>query len=113
MIENEERAAGLVFFGSALSFGPEVERKLSFIAHYAFARMLKIDRISESAPRLSERQITALKWAAAGKTDQEIAALMHVSGHTVDKYMRQIKEAFDTVNRTSAIVAAMRLGLIG
>ncbi len=103
--------AGLVFVGPSRD-DPEAEKSLAFIAPYAFARMMKIDRISESAPRLSERQIVVLKWAAEGKTDQEIAALMHVSGHTVDKYMRQGKEALDAVNRTSAIVAAMRWGLI-
>ncbi len=110
IIENEADAYGLGFFGPALSPSLDGERSLAFLAHNAFARLLRIDRIP--APRLSERQIMTLKWAAEGKTDQEIAAILNVSGHTVDKYMRQIKQELNAVNRTSAIVMAMRHGLI-
>lgn len=111
VVAEEAVIYGLGFFGPALSSGPDLERSLAFLAHYAFARMLKIDCVNE-APRFSERQILALKWAAEGKTDQEIAAILNVSGHTVDKYMRQIKQELKAVNRTSAIVIAMRSGLI-
>lgn len=112
VVGNEADNFGLGFFGPAISTGPEIERSLAFYAYYGFARLLKIDRMS-AAPRLSDRQILTLKWAAEGKTDQEIAAILNVSGHTVDKYMRQIKQTLNAVNRTSAIVLAMRQGLIG
>ncbi len=111
VVDNETDAYGLGFFGPALSSGSEAAETLGFLAHYAFARLLKIDRMSK-APRLSERQIATLKWAAEGKTDQEIGVILNVSGHTVDKYMRHIKQELNAVNRTSAIVLAMRLGLI-
>jgi DNA-binding CsgD family transcriptional regulator len=37
---------------------------------------------------------------------------MALSSHTIDKYMRQIKDALGAANRTAAIVAAIRCGLI-
>jgi LuxR family quorum sensing-dependent transcriptional regulator len=112
VVETDAGVFGLGFFGPELSSSPEVARTLAFFAHYAFVRFVKIDRLI-AAPRLSERLILTLKWAAEGKTDQEIALILNVSGHTVDKYMRQLKQELNAVNRTSAIVLAIRHGLIG
>lgn len=103
---------GFAFLGANLSRDETAMEILSFIANYAFARMVKVDRMCKSKPKLTDRQSEVLKWAALGKTDWEIAAILDVSQHTVDKYMRQSKEALNAVNRTAAIVLAMRYGLI-
>jgi DNA-binding CsgD family transcriptional regulator len=102
---------GFAFFGRDLASDDASVRNLAFIANYAFARMLKIEKLG-FRPRLSPRQSEVLKWAAEGKTDAEIATILDVSTHTVDKHMRQIKEALGAANRTAAIVNAMRYGLI-
>jgi LuxR family quorum sensing-dependent transcriptional regulator len=102
---------GLAYFGAGLALDEESRQSLSFVANYAFARMLKIDQLG-IRPRLSPRQREVLFWAAEGKTDSEIAKILDVSGHTVDKHMRQLKEALNATNRMSAIVLAMRYGLI-
>ncbi len=105
-----EKRYGVSFCGRDLALGPTDLHTLSFFANYAFARMLKLD--APTRPKLTDRQCEILGWAAEGKTDKEIAVILKVSEHTIDKYMRQCRESLDAVNRTAAIVRAMRLGLI-
>ena len=104
-------ARGAIFFGSEICQEDSSGRVLALLAHYAYARMLMILR-ARTSQMLSERQLEVLSWAAEGKTDYEIAEILGLSNHTIDKYMRQIKEALGAVSRTAAIVAAMRGGLI-
>lgn len=112
IVTTAEAQCGVAFLGSKLTRSEAAAETLSFIANYAFARMLKADRPHAPHPQLTRRQSEVLNWAAQGKTDWEIAAILNVSEHTVDKYMRQIKESLNAVNRTTAIVMAMRHGLI-
>jgi DNA-binding CsgD family transcriptional regulator len=102
---------GVAFYGRKIPDTAATQQTLAFIAYYAFARMVKIEKMS-LRPHLPPRQMEVLKWASEGKTDQEIAIILEVSGHTVDKYMRQIKETLNASNRTAAIVLAMRFGLL-
>jgi DNA-binding CsgD family transcriptional regulator len=98
---------GLGFFGKSLSTDHTTKTALAFFAHSMMDRMLRA-----RAVRLTARQLETLRLAAEGKTDAEIAEILGISGHTVDKYMRQSKEALDAANRTAAIVRALRWGLI-
>ncbi len=102
---------GVIFFGKEICREDSSGRVLALLADYACARIMMILRARPTQP-LSDRQIEVLSWAAEGKTDQEIAQILGLSDHTIDKYMRQIKETLGAVNRTAAIVSAMRCGLI-
>jgi DNA-binding CsgD family transcriptional regulator len=106
-----DRSQGVIFFAADPPQETQARQTLALLANYAFARLLKIER-ARLSPQLSERQLEVLAWAAEGKTDQEIATIMGLSCHTVDKYMRQTKIALDATNRTAAIVVALRCGLI-
>jgi len=109
--ERDGRRQGVIFFGASL---PEDDASLwmfALMANYAYSQMLSLER-ARPGPILSDRQREVLAWAADGKTDAEIASILGLSGHTVDKYMRQIRDELAAVNRTSAIVTAMRCGLI-
>lgn len=112
IVTTADAQCGVAVFGCRLTRDEAAVETLSFIANYAFARMLKAGRPHIHDPKLTRRQSEVLGWAAQGKTDWEIAAILNVSEHTVDKYMRQIKESLNAVNRTTAIVIAMRHGLI-
>lgn len=109
--DGDLKRKGVIFFGSEIRADESTEQHLAMIAHYAFTRMTTILGLNPVQP-LTVRQIEVLSWAAEGKTDQEIALILGLSDHTIDKYMRQIREALGAVNRTAAIVVAMRRGLI-
>jgi DNA-binding CsgD family transcriptional regulator len=107
----DTRRQGAIFFLADPPEDAATRRTLALMANYAYARLLTLERPSLS-PNLSDRELEVLAWAAEGKTDQEIAVILGLSSHTIDKYMRQIKTSLDATNRTSAIVAAIRCGLI-
>jgi DNA-binding CsgD family transcriptional regulator len=109
--DRDPKRKGVIFFGSEIREDESTGQHLAMIADYAFTRMTTILGLSPIQP-LTGRQIEVLSWAAEGKTDQEIAMILGLSDHTIDKYMRQIREALCAVNRTAAIVIAMRRGLI-
>ncbi len=112
MLTSEGRSAGFSFAGDNLEIPRREMHRLSLIANYAFVRVLKIGETARLAPTLSARQRDILQWVAEGKTDWEIGAILNLSEHTVDKYMRGIKLAFGASNRVNLVARAMRLGVI-
>lgn len=77
------------------------------------------DRLAEirkqdvrTSDALTAREIDCLIWTAAGKTSIEIAEILKLSEHTVNHYLNRAAKKLDTVNRTQAVVKALRLGLI-
>jgi DNA-binding CsgD family transcriptional regulator len=61
-----------------------------------------------SVGELTDREAEVLEWVACGKTNQEIAALLVVSAHTVRKHLENIYEKLGVHTRTAA--AARFLG---
>lgn len=57
---------------------------------------------------LTEREKEVIRLVASGKTDKEIATLLHIVDGTVKKHVRSILEKSDTTNRTEAAVKAIR-----
>jgi DNA-binding CsgD family transcriptional regulator len=55
---------------------------------------------------LTEREEEILRWVARGKTNQEIAALLVVSPHTVRKHLENAYEKLGVHTRTAAIAYA-------
>lgn len=62
--------------------------------------------------RLTEREREALTWLAAGKTSWEISVLFDISEGAVNKLIARAVEKLGAVNRTQAVVNAIRLGEI-
>lgn len=71
------------------------------------------DRSAVEPVRLTKREIQCLKWAAAGKTDQEIAGIIDVSLPTVRFHVRNAAEKLGAPGRGQAIQRAASLGYIG
>jgi len=69
-------------------------------------------RASPSKMVLSSRELDCLRWAAAGKSSEEIALILSLSSHTVNEYLKQAMRKLDAVTRIQAVAAACRLGLI-
>lgn len=62
--------------------------------------------------KLSGREIECLRWAAAGKSSDEIAIILGISAYTVSSYFKSATRKLDAVNRMQAIARAMRMKLI-
>jgi two-component system, NarL family, nitrate/nitrite response regulator NarL len=66
----------------------------------------------DSDPRLSEHELQALKLAANGFGNREIAAKLIISPGTVKTYLHRAYEKLGAHDRGAAIAEAMRRGLI-
>ncbi|MFD1328248.1 helix-turn-helix transcriptional regulator [Mycoplana ramosa] len=65
-----------------------------------------------SRENLSSREVECLRWAAAGKSSDEIAIILGISSYTVSSYFKTATKKLGAVNRMQAIASAMRLKLI-
>jgi len=72
---------------------------------HAFSRS---DKLS-----LTRRQLQILEKLSQGKTNKEIAQLLHMSPATVRSYLTIIFRQLNTKNRTEAVHIARNIGLIG
>jgi DNA-binding CsgD family transcriptional regulator len=75
---------------------------------------LKVSQLPMAIRRrsLTDRQREALEWVADGKTTQDIALLMGVSGAMVEKHMRLAREALDVETTAQAVAKAALLNMI-
>ncbi|MAN74842.1 MAG: helix-turn-helix transcriptional regulator [Henriciella sp.] len=83
---------------------------LKFIATYHDARSLGPQG---PAVYLTRREIQCLKWASAGKTDAEIATIMHISVPTVRFHITNSATKLGVAGKARAIQRASTLGYIG
>ncbi|WP_018147748.1 helix-turn-helix transcriptional regulator [Henriciella marina] len=113
-------AIGAVVWASAeainlrSAFAAEAEHlhalALKFIATYQDARALGPQG---PAVYLTRREIQCLKWASAGKTDAEIATIMHISVPTVRFHITNSATKLGVAGKARAIQRASTLGYIG
>jgi len=67
---------------------------------------------SNQLPRLTKRESEILRQLAAGKSNKEIAAAIHISEGTVKNHLTTIFEKLYVEDRTQAALAAHALGLV-
>jgi two-component system, NarL family, nitrate/nitrite response regulator NarL len=63
-------------------------------------------------PQLSERELEILSFVAQGMSTPEIAAELHLSSATVKTHLQKIYDRLGVSDRTSAVVVALRRGLL-
>ncbi|VVM48586.1 hypothetical protein PS645_00636 [Pseudomonas fluorescens] len=61
---------------------------------------------------LSEREVDVLNLAAADKTAEESARILNLSPRTIHFHIQSAIDKFGVSNKISAIVAAMKAGLL-
>jgi DNA-binding CsgD family transcriptional regulator len=61
---------------------------------------------------ISRRELRVLEELAAGHSNKEIAARLHVSPHTVKTHVARLLEKLDAKRRTDAIARARELGIL-
>jgi DNA-binding CsgD family transcriptional regulator len=86
---------------------------LSHVYHEAAReRFPAFFREPEKAP-ISDREHECLRWAAAGKTTAEVAAILGLSQETVRVYFKRVMRKLDATNRTQAVARAFGAGYLG
>jgi len=63
-------------------------------------------------PQLSGRETEVLSWVARGKSNSSIGDILGISAHTVDAHLRRIYLKLGVVDRISAAVRGIGVGLI-
>lgn len=66
---------------------------------------------SEKQP-ITEREKEVLQWVQSGKTNNEIALILYISTNTVKNHMHSAISKLGVENRTQAVAAAHKLGMV-
>lgn len=115
LITLDGQAVGFSLAGRKFEIDPNMRGVLTLIASYAIGRAIALQQESSDQKKkitLSAREREALQWAAEGKADWEIGAVMKISEHGADKHMRAARVKLGAINRTQAVAEAIRRGLI-
>lgn len=94
----------------------EVRASAKLMAIYALdrAKTLRVEAAAndDALCPLTERQRELLSFAAAGKSDWDIAKILGISSHTANDHFEKAKEAMGVRTRAQAIAIAVRRGWI-
>ena len=114
MITLDGAVAVVSLGGEAVDMPPAARGMISLISTFAIARAIDIrDREKRhQRPALTPREIECLKWAADGKSEWEISAILHVSEHTADKHLANAHRKLGAANRAHAVALGIRWGFI-
>jgi DNA-binding CsgD family transcriptional regulator len=82
-----------------------------FVAGYVAA--MRTQQWIPSNCSLSKREVECLRWAAIGKTDNDISAILSLSHATVRYHVQRAGEKLNAVNRSQAVFKAGQLGFLG
>ena len=99
--------------------GSTEEMEVAHAHHLALARRSGDWHLVEPAPAepsqhsLTPREREVLWWAAQGKSAWEIGKILHIAKRTVDEHTQHATRKLGAVNRTQAVVTALRERLIG
>lgn len=82
------------------------------VAHDAFTRVLSVSNSQHAKIPLTRREIEVLKWAAEGKTTEDIASILSISDGTVKFHTANAMQKLNCTNRISAVARALSAGLL-
>ena len=97
----EERIFGAIY---------DVARGASPLAPTVAARLLERMRVANNV--LSTREVEILQLVARGVNNKGIASELWISEATVKSHLNRIFDKLDAVDRTSAVTAALKRGII-
>jgi len=73
---------------------------------------VRADAATEAPPALSPRELEVLRLVADGRSNPEIARMLHIGEATVKTHLIHVFEKLGVHDRTRAVTRAMELGLI-
>jgi LuxR family quorum sensing-dependent transcriptional regulator len=95
---------------------PRARKAIHLLSLFAHARAtLLLNNAAEPAQvyeSLTDREKEVLTWIAAGKSSWDIARILNITERTVNWTIGRAMRKLDAVNRTQAVVNAIRTGAI-
>lgn len=85
---------------------------MSLAIHHRCRTEVDFGMSVEDAPKLTRREIECLQWAAAGKTDWEIAQLIGVAEATAHYHVERAKKKLGVSSRIQAVALLALRGII-
>ena len=85
---------------------------LTQVAHLSMAQHLMAKVLPETEVKLSDREITVLRWTADGKTSGEISELLGIAERTVNFHINNAVAKLGTTNKLAAAIKATVLGML-
>lgn len=82
-----------------------------FITSYVKATEQPREQLAGVA--LTKREVECLRWAGAGKTNDDIAIILGLKRTTIRFHIRSAAQKLDAVNRDQALFKAAQLGFLG
>jgi LuxR family quorum sensing-dependent transcriptional regulator len=114
-IRNSLELDGVVLLGGLKPDMSSIMRSsLHLLAHCAFERAtaLELQPKRKEVGLLSPRETECLRWAALGKTDNEIGTILSISPRTARFHIENAKKKFGVATRIQAVTEALRLRAI-
>ena len=81
-------------------------------AQDAAMRLLLPAELQPERPKLTPRELEALRWTMEGKTAWEVGAVLGISERTAVMHLNNAMHKLDCTNKHLAVLKALRLGLI-
>ena len=105
---------GVSLGGDTVDIPPGDFGMISLISTFAIARAVDLRNSGKKhkRPTLTPREVECLKWAADGKTEWEISAILNISEHTADKHLANAHRKLCAANRAHAVALAIRWGFV-
>lgn len=85
---------------------------LTQVTHLCMSNLVSARLLPERDIKLSNREITVLRWTAEGKTSGDISHILSISERTVNFHIANAMEKLNCANKTSATVRAAILGFL-
>ncbi|MDE2620059.1 MAG: helix-turn-helix transcriptional regulator [Sphingomonadales bacterium] len=78
----------------------------------SYVRVMAERQKVQADPTLSRHEVECLRWAAIGKTDEEICMIMSRSRATIRYHLKNAATKLNAVNRSQTVVKAAQLGYL-
>lgn len=114
-IHTEDGFQACVSFASRnkVELDPHDRSAMELLGHavHGHLRFIRGDKLKRSGT-LTDREKEVITWMAAGKTLWEVSCILAISQHTAEKHLRAAAKKLGAVNKTHAVVEAIRYGQI-
>ncbi|MEO1700610.1 MAG: LuxR family transcriptional regulator [Pseudomonadota bacterium] len=85
--------------------------QIQFVAHQFHTNVVEKHGLGNQY-HLSRREKEVLEWLAAGKTQEDVADILHLSVHTIQTYIQSARYKLNAINTAHTVARAIRMKLV-